>query len=98
MIDSKRKLIELALHHISELQSIIAQFDDCPLTDRQREVLQLRAYGLTNKQIAERLRVSRNTVMQYAKTMLIALEVDRPERAIALASQRGWIKVQGGER
>lgn len=53
------------------------------LTQRQLEVLELIAQGMTNRQIAERLDVSLNTVKQVARSILKHLEVDsRLEAAI----------------
>jgi len=40
-----------------------------PLTDREVEILQLLAYGLTNKQIAARLKISAHTVKFHVSTI-----------------------------
>lgn len=60
------------------------------LTDREREVLELLAEGLTNSQIAERLFISANTVKRHLKTVFEKLEVsNRAAAATLLTAQRG---------
>jgi DNA-binding CsgD family transcriptional regulator len=41
--------------------------NDCPLTTRERDVLQLIADGLQQKQIAEKLSISPETVKKHLK-------------------------------
>ncbi len=60
------------------------------LTERELEVLELLAEGLTNSQIAERLFISANTVKRHLKTVFEKLEVsNRAAAATLLTSQRG---------
>jgi LuxR family maltose regulon positive regulatory protein len=54
-----------------------------PLTDREMEVLQLLAEGLTNKQIAGRLVVAPSTVKQHLKNIYGKLEVHSRTQAVA---------------
>jgi DNA-binding NarL/FixJ family response regulator len=57
------------------------------LTDRQLEVLELLAEGLTNAEIAERLVVSVRTVDHHVAAILVKLDVaSRREAARAYAS------------
>jgi DNA-binding NarL/FixJ family response regulator len=58
------------------------------LTDREREVLDLVAEGLTNRQIAERLVVSENTVRAHLRNILDKLHVNNRVQA-ALLLQKG---------
>lgn len=54
-----------------------------PLTPLERDVLQLIAAGLTNRQIAERMRWSVGTVKKYVQRVLAKLEVtDRTQAAL----------------
>lgn len=55
------------------------------LTDREREVLELLAQGLTNKAIAERLLVSTNTVKRHLKAIFEKLNVHTRAAAVAKA-------------
>jgi DNA-binding NarL/FixJ family response regulator len=58
------------------------------LTDREREVLELLAQGLTNKEIAERLVITTNTVKRHLKAIFEKLNVHTRSAATA--------KVTGG--
>ena len=54
-------------------------------TDRDREVLDLLVQGLTNKQIADRLFISPNTVKRHLKAVFAKLEVNTRAAAVAKA-------------
>ena len=55
------------------------------LTDREREVLDLLVQGLTNKQIADLLFISPNTVKRHLKAVFAKLEVNTRAAAVAKA-------------
>ncbi|PWH14643.1 MAG: hypothetical protein DDG60_07775 [Anaerolineae bacterium] len=55
------------------------------LTDREREVLELLAQGLTNKEIAERLVITTNTVKRHLKAIFEKLDVHTRAGAAAKA-------------
>lgn len=54
------------------------------LTEREREVLELLAEGLTNVQIGERLFISANTVKRHLKAVFEKLQVSNRAQAAAL--------------
>lgn len=56
---------------------------DSKVTSRERDVLELLAEGLTNRQIAQRLEVSEHTVHRHVTNILRKL--DLPSRAAAAA-------------
>ncbi|NWG06854.1 MAG: response regulator [Chloroflexi bacterium] len=56
------------------------------LTDREREVLDLLAQGLTNKEIAERLVITTNTVKRHLKSIFEKLDVHTRSAATAKAA------------
>ncbi len=57
------------------------------LTDREREILELIAEGLTNRQIGERLFLAEKTVKNYVSSMLGKLGLERRTQAAVLASK-----------
>lgn len=62
------------------------------LTNREREVLSLLAQGLTNRQIAERLVTSPNTVKKQVVSILSKLGVHTRAAAARLAVEHGLVK------
>ena len=61
------------------------------LTEREREVLDLVADGLTNRQIGERLFLSEKTVKNYVSSLLGKLGVADRTHAAVVALQRGIV-------
>ena len=59
------------------------------LTVREREVLELLAQGLTNKEIAERLFITTNTVKRHLKSVFTKLDVHTRSAAAAVAVGAG---------
>jgi LuxR family maltose regulon positive regulatory protein len=63
-----------------------------PLTQRELEVLQLIALGLSNREIGERLFLALDTVKGHNRRLFEKLHVHRRTEAIALARKLGWIE------
>ena len=63
------------------------QADSLRLSNRELEVLQLIADGLSNRQIAERLFVSLNTIKTHTSNLFLKLEVERRTQAIEKAKR-----------
>jgi len=61
------------------------------LTGREREVLALLAGGLTNKEIANRLVITPNTVKRHLKSLFIKLDVNTRSAASAIAIRAGIV-------
>ena len=61
------------------------------LTDREREVLQLVAQGLSNKAIADKLVVAENTVKNHLKNILTKLHLENRVQVAVYAAQQGWV-------
>ena len=59
------------------------------LTEREREVLDLLAEGLTNQQIADKLFISTNTVKRHLKAVFDKLEVSNRAAAAAIVTRQG---------
>jgi DNA-binding CsgD family transcriptional regulator len=65
--------------------------DSLRLSNRELEVLQLIADGLSNQQIAERLFVSLNTIKTHTSNLFLKLEVERRTQAIEKAKRLSLI-------
>ncbi len=57
------------------------------LTDQERNILELIAEGLTNRQIAERIHLAEKTVKNYVSSILAKLGLERRTQAAVLASK-----------
>jgi DNA-binding NarL/FixJ family response regulator len=66
-----------------------------PLTEREREVLQLAARGLTNKQIGAKLKISDRTAQNHLANIFGKLGVASRTEAVTEGLQRGWIRLSG---
>jgi LuxR family transcriptional regulator, maltose regulon positive regulatory protein len=62
-----------------------------PLTDREHEVLRLLAAGLSNREIAEQLVVSVNTVKAHAKSVNSKLNTHNRTQAVNRAQELGLL-------
>ncbi len=64
------------------------------LTPREREVLQLMAQGLANRQIGARLGITERTVKLHVSNILGKLGAANRTDAVTLAVQRGLVRLQ----
>ncbi len=69
--------------------------EGCPLTEREHEILQQAARGLTNKQIGAALFISDRTVQGHLQNIYHKLGVVTRTEAVTTALTRGWIVVEG---
>lgn len=65
---------------------------DCPLTEREMEVLALIVEGLSNPQIAERLYITKATAKAHVHSILQKLCVDDRTQAAVLAMRQGYVQ------
>jgi len=63
----------------------------CPLTQREKEILQLVARGEENKGIAALLKISENTVKNHISNMFQKLNLNDRTQAVVKAMKQRWI-------
>ena len=68
-----------------------APADSLSLTPRETEVLNLLAEGLSNKLVAERLKISEHTAKFHVNAILNKLGAETRTEAVVLAARRGWL-------
>lgn len=68
-----------------------ARVEALGLTPRELEILEAMAAGLSNREIAERLFVSENTVKTHAARLFSKLSAKRRTQAVQLAKEAGLI-------
>ncbi|MBW4717986.1 helix-turn-helix transcriptional regulator [Saccharothrix obliqua] len=66
-----------------------------PLTAREQQVMSLLVEGMTNKQIARKLRISSHGVKRLVASILAKLNTPNRTLAVAKALQDGWPVVTG---
>jgi two-component system response regulator DegU len=65
-----------------------------PLSDRELEVLSCVVRGMSNKEIANRLGISHQTVKNHVTSILRKFGVEDRTQAVVYALKRGWVKLQ----
>lgn len=66
--------------------------EENPLTEREKEVLELVADGKNTKEIADVLKIKSGTVRNYISTIFEKLEVKNRIEAISRSKEKGWFK------
>lgn len=96
--DYARRLLQAANDHTIPPQEISAppfppaEMLPDPLSEREIEVLQLIASGLTNRQIAENLVIAPSTVKTHINNIYSKLSVSRRTQAVAQARKIGLVE------
>jgi DNA-binding NarL/FixJ family response regulator len=85
----------VARHVLHEFQDIAALGDNivAPLTQRERQILTYIADGNTNKQIANILNISEQTIKNHVSAILRKLNANDRAHAVVLAIRRGLIRL-----
>lgn len=67
---------------------------DVILSEREKEVLQLAARGLSNQDIADNLHISIRTVQRHLNTLFNKLNVGSRTEAVFQSVKRGWLSFE----
>jgi DNA-binding CsgD family transcriptional regulator len=68
-----------------------ARLKDLGITKRELEILELIAHGLSNREIAEKLFVSENTVKTHSSRLFDKLSAKRRTQAVQIGKEMGLI-------
>ena len=79
------------VHRLKHKQAFFAEDMTEGLTEREMEVLRAVAYGKTNKEVAERLCISPNTVQVHLRNIFAKVGVKNRIEAVAYARQKDWL-------
>jgi len=79
------------INRYNTLVQKIKEYDKCPLTERELEVLKCVAKGLTNNEIAENLFISGKTVKNHVTNILRKLDATGRTEACMLAKEKQYI-------
>ncbi len=91
VLDRRLATEALAAIERPRVASEVAPAADEALTAREREVLQLLAQGIPNKQIAQRLRISEHTVKFHVSAIMTKLGAASRTEAVTTAARRGLL-------
>jgi DNA-binding NarL/FixJ family response regulator len=95
----KPDVADWLLRHFEQVAYVDGIYNDMfgPLSPREMEILQHIAKGLSNKEIAYHLGISRQTVKNHMTSILRKLAVNDRTQAALYAVRRGWIHLRQTE-
>ncbi|NWG17866.1 MAG: response regulator transcription factor [Chloroflexi bacterium] len=88
--------IQASIEAMSGPYIIDAEEHFVPLSPREMEILQFVTHGLSNKEIALKLRISQQTVKNHMTSILKKLNVEDRTQAAVNALRRGWVRLEDG--
>jgi DNA-binding NarL/FixJ family response regulator len=65
-----------------------------PLSPREMEILQFVTQGMSNREIAQHLNISHQTVKNHMTSILRKLAVEDRTQAAVFAIRRGWVRIE----
>lgn len=96
-------LPQVAAQMLSQFRVVLAEREEtwrgfAPLSNRELQVLDCMARGMANKEIAQQLTISGQTVKNHITAILSKLQAGDRTSAVITAMRRGWVTVQRRER
>ena len=87
------KLLEPRSCRISTIRgyAVMKRLRELSITKRELEILALIAQGMSNREIAEKLYVSENTVKTHSSRLFDKLSVKRRTQAVQIGKEMGLI-------
>ncbi|WP_274365684.1 response regulator transcription factor [Paenibacillus thermotolerans] len=92
LADSIRSVMAGRRIYAPELVDEVYGGEENPLTEREKEVLELMADGKNTKEIASQLFITTGTVRNYISVILDKLDVNNRIEAIMRFKEKGWFK------
>lgn len=92
LADSIRSVMAGRRMYAPELVDEVYGGEENPLTEREKEVLELMADGKNTKEIASQLFITTGTVRNYISVILDKLDVNNRIEAIMRFKEKGWFK------
>jgi two-component system response regulator DegU len=94
---TRPRVAKRVLKQFEDISSIGKSIDMvmAPLTRRETQILNYVAEGNTNKQIADILGISEQTIKSHVSAILRKLNANDRAHAVALAIRNGWITLGG---
>ena len=68
-----------------------SKLNEFRITDREYEILELMAHGLSNREIGEKLFISENTVKTHSSRLFEKLNASRRTQAVSIGKKYGLI-------
>lgn len=72
---------------MSKFEIDLKKIEELALSNREMEVLQLIAKGMSNKEIGEKLFISESTIKTHVSNLFIKLDVKRRTQAVSRAKE-----------
>lgn len=91
LVDAIRKVHRGQRVISPDLAAFLFEKEENPLSEREREVLQLAAEGKTTDEIAVSLYLTKGTVRNYLSSAIQKLEAQSRHQAVKKAMDKGWL-------
>ena len=94
LIDAVRRVHQGKKYIPAKVAQILSEyFGDEILTPSEQKILELIVAGVNNKNIADKLFISENTVKSHIKNIFAKLGVNERAQAVAVAFKRGLVSI-----